>query len=252
MRALGLLAAAWIGAFAVGVAPAQEEDLVAASGVDAIVAVTASLEIELTLLDEDTQRYDQLSGRRARAMARLDELYRSLDQAIRAGDGSGANDVTRLMDQIELAEEERVGLLIAERVLVDRISERRRKIVLFEERLQVLRHQAQQSGGVLSGVWDVSLLPGGQRGQFRIRQSGTLLSGTYTLDGGWTGSLQGTLVNRKVYLVRIDSRLGKMMELEGNLSSDREAIRGTWLNYELAGQQGGTGQWAASRRKSAP
>ena len=92
------------------------------------------------------------------------------------------------------------------------------------------------------------VMPLNQRGTFSLRQGGTLVSGTYRLGGGWTGSLQGTLVNRKVYLVRIDSKLGKSMELEGFLSSDGKTIRGSWLSYELAGSEGSTGQWSATRR----
>ena len=63
---------------------------------------------------------------------------------------------------------------------------------------------------------------------------------------------KGGLVNRKVYLVRIDSKLGKSMELEGYLSADGKRIRGTWLNFELAGREGATGQWSATRRPSSP
>ena len=91
-----------------------------------------------------------------------------------------------------------------------------------------------------------------QRGLFVLRQAGTLVSGTYELDGGWTGSLQGTLVNRKVFLVRIDSKLGRMMELEGFLSGEETLIRGTWLNYELAGAEGASGHWSARKRDSEP
>jgi hypothetical protein len=75
-----------------------------------------------------------------------------------------------------------------------------------------------------------------------------VITGTYRLQGGYSGSLQGTLVNRKLYLVRIDSRLGKMMELEGFVGSDDNTLRGTWLNYELAGAEGSTGHWSATRR----
>jgi hypothetical protein len=55
-----------------------------------------------------------------------------------------------------------------------------------------------------------------------------------------------------VYLVRIDTQLGKIMELEGFLSADGKQMRGTWLNYELAGAEGSTGHWSATRRPSQP
>jgi len=91
-------------------------------------------------------------------------------------------------------------------------------------------------------------MPLQQRGTFSLRQSGTLVSGTYELAGGWTGSVQGTLVKRKVFLVRIDSELGKSMELEGFLSIDGSKIKGTWLNYALSGGEGSTGEWSATKR----
>lgn len=218
------------------------------SGTDAVVAVSASVEVERTLLDEDLRRYRQISARRSRAVERLGELYRSLDLAVERDDTAAADLVLTLMDQIEQAERERTMMITSERVLVDRISERQRKIGLLEERIAALEARAEGAAGLLSGQWDVSLLPVDIGGVFTITQSGTLLSGTYRLEGGWTGSLQGTLVNRKVYLVRIDSKLGRSMELEGYLSSDGGRIRGTWLNYELAGETSGTGQWSAVRR----
>ena len=60
-------------------------------------------------------------------------------------------------------------------------------------------------------------------------------------------SLQGTLVNRKVYLIRIDSQLGRSMEMEGVLSVEGDRIRGSWLNYDLSAEGGAEGQWTASR-----
>lgn len=220
------------------------------SGVDAVVAVSAAVEIERTLLEEDTRRYRQLAARRSRSVERLAELYRSLDLAVERDDPAASALVTALMDQIEQGERDRAAMIAGERSLVDRISERLRKIGLLEERIASLEARVEDSSGALTGQWDVTLLPTDISGVFTISQSGTLLSGTYRLEGGWTGSLQGTLVNRKVYLVRIDSKLGRSMELEGYLSSDGSRVRGTWLDYELAGQQGSTGQWSAVRRAS--
>jgi len=96
------------------------------------------------------------------------------------------------------------------------------------------------------------MLPAGQHGVFDLEQNGTIVSGTYELDGGFTGSLTGTLVERKVHLVRIDSRLGRSMELEGYLSIDGKQIRGSWLSYDLAGDTEPSGQWTAERRAASP
>jgi hypothetical protein len=131
--------------------------------------------------------------------------------------------------------------------LIDGIRQRRRATALIEEELASLQgRQQRRPGGMLDGMWDVQLLPSGQEGSFMLSLSGTVISGTYQLDGGWTGSLQGTLVNRKVYMVRIDSKKGRMMELEGYVASDGTRITGTWLSYELAGA---SGQWSAEKRE---
>ena len=223
-----------------------------AAGVDAVIAVQSSLDVERALLQDDYQRFDQLSARRGRALNRLAELYQALDVAVKRRDSAGPEAVETLMDQIEGAEQQRVSLLTAERVLVDRISERLRKIGILEAQVAALSDHKAKSQGRLTGEWNVVLLPINQRGVFSITQTGTLVSGTYTLEGGWDGSLQGTLVNRKVYLVRVDSKLGRSMEFEGQIQSDGKRITGTWLNYELAGQEGSTGQWSAVRVSAKP
>ena len=100
----------------------------------------------------------------------------------------------------------------------------------------------------MTGVWDVVLLPKEQRGTFDLSQTGAIVTGTYRLSGGFSGSLRGTLVRTKLYLERIDSQLGRSMELEGRLSTDQQKILGTWLSYELADGYGSNGHWSATRR----
>ncbi len=214
---------------------------------EAAVAVAADLEIDQVLLAEDLARYEELTRKRARALDRLGALYSSLDDAVRGGEERA----DLLMQEVERAEAERDELLNSERRLVDGIRERRRRIQLLRERLEVLGAVTQETRGALTGRWDLVLLPLEQRGSFDIRQTGTILSGTYQLEGGWTGSLQGTLVNRKVCLVRIDSKLGRSMEFEGYLAGDGRRIRGSWVSYELAAGEGSTGQWSAQKRSAA-
>ena len=90
-------------------------------------------------------------------------------------------------------------------------------------------------------------MPGMTRGVFVLKQTGTIVSGQYQLEGGWKGSLQGTLVDGKIYLQRIDSKLGRSSELEGFLSGDGGAIRGTWRNYTVNDGTVASGAWTASR-----
>jgi hypothetical protein len=229
----------------------SEEAAAPATSDDAVVAVEAQQAVEATMLAEDLERLDRVSRSRAGVEESLDALYRAQRSALRDANAEAVPRIERLTLEIERNEAERTQLVAGERRLVERIREGRRRIELLEQQLQALHAREREEAGPLSGSWSLVLLPVEQRGTFELVQTGTLLSGTYRLDGGWTGSLQGTLVNRKVYLVRIDSKLGRSMEFEGYLSSDGKQIRGSWLNYELAGGEGSTGQWSA-RKRSAP
>jgi len=214
------------------------------------LSLLAELEVQRILLDEDLERYDRLRAKRADLAGRLAALYRALDTAVQDESGGSLEEVETLAEQVGEVEAERAALLTTQRLLIDRIRERQRTVGLIEEKLAAMPDIQRSLAGPLVGTWDVIFLPGQQRGTFTFSQTGTLINGTYALDGGWTGSLQGTLINRKVYMVRIDSKKGRMMELEGFLSADGMSIRGTWLSYEVIGGDGARGQWSAEKRDS--
>lgn len=250
MRQLGSSLIVGILALFAAVGTVAQEQLPVPDGGPA-AAVAAEIEVERSLLAEDLDRYDRLVRKRDLLASRLAEIYRTLDAAVRSGVGATPEQVDALLEQLGRTEAERGGLLASEVTLVEHIRDRRRRIVLLLEQMELLEGRDRHEAGALTGTWDVVLMPLEQHGLFVLRQAGTLVSGTYELDGGWTGSLQGTLVNRKVFLVRIDSKLGRMMELEGFLSADGRQIRGTWLSYEAAGGEGSTGQWSAQKREEA-
>ena len=214
----------------------------------AATALAADLDVEKTLLSEALVRYQSLSARRGRLLSRLAGLYSELDRVMQAVGAVTSLSVEAVLMQIDAAEGERSRMQASERALIESIIKSARRVDLLQEQLAVLEGDEDVHAGALGGDWQVVFMPLRHRGTFSLRQSGTIISGTYRLDGGWSGSLQGTLVNKKVYLVRIDSKLGKSMELEGVLSSDGETIRGTWLNYELAAGDGSSGQWVATKR----
>jgi len=222
---------------------------VAAAGPEnaAATAVEVERRIELTLLDEDLERYETLVVKRRGIAETLDALYLALGSAVRSGEPGASTRIERLMVEIERTEGERAEVLARERTVVERVRDRRRRLELYVAELAALGQRRDGAEGALGGTWRIVFLPSEQRGTFLLKQTGTLITGTYQLQGGWTGSLQGTLVNRKVFLVRIDSKLGRSMELEGYLSEDGEKILGSWLNYELAGTEGSTGEWSARK-----
>ena len=213
-----------------------------------VAALMAEVGVERTLMDEDLARYLAVGRKRAVSLPRLTDLYAALDIALVSTEPGAPERARAVLEQIGLEEAEGDRARSAERELAERILVRIRRIALLEQQVASLGREVEPEAGLVTGVWEVVLLPFAQRGTFTLRQSGALVSGTYELDGGFRGSLQGTLVNRKVFLVRIDSKLGRSMELEGYLGADGKTIRGNWLNYELAGTEAGTGQWSATRR----
>jgi hypothetical protein len=84
---------------------------------------------------------------------------------------------------------------------------------------------------------------------FTIRQSGTIISGEYQQEGGWRGSLQGTLVNNKVVLHRIDSKLGSSSDLEATVSTDLKSLKGSWQSRVLSDGLPSTGTWTGRKRE---
>lgn len=103
--------------------------------------------------------------------------------------------------------------------------------------------------GVLTGQWNLTVHPGLKGTAYLVHQ-GTLISGTYELSGGWTGSLRGTVVANKVRLERIDSQLGFAAIFYGevNLGADPDVIQGRWEATQLATGLPSAGGWRASRK----
>jgi hypothetical protein len=219
---------------------------------EALAAVAAGLEVERTLLKDDLEGWNGLAARREEVRLRLDAAHESLDAAMRPEAPGSSSELEALVGRVEAEARALAEVVAAERVVLDRVRERRRRIGLLEEKVAALQARAGEAVGPMTATWDISLLPGAQRGRLFLTQKGALVTGTYVLDGGYSGSVQGTLVNRKLVLERIDSRLGRWGKLEGFLSPDGTRLRGTWSRLELAGGEGGEGQWSAVRSGSQP
>jgi hypothetical protein len=237
-----------------GAIRAQEADTAPPPDDPNTAALAAMLRSERVLLEEALEQYRAAARQRPDAIARLVQVHEALEAEV----GRQTEAVPGRIDQLaEIAAQATADFEIrlgAERAAAARVRTHLRSIALLERELADLagKKRPPAETGPLTGTWDLVLMPYEQKGSWVLQQSGAIVSGTYRLQGGYSGSVQGTLVERKLYLVRIDSRLGKMMELEGQLSTDASTIRGTWLNYELAGSEGATGNWVATRRATAP
>lgn len=216
----------------------------------AVTAIAASLDVERDILRGQQELYRQAAADRDAASRKLSMLLADLD-AIVQGTGPVSSETTAAKEkEIAEAESRRSAAIERCREVLGRIFAAQERVTGLEKKLTSLRGGEQRLAKEnVSGSWQVLYLPGNNRGVFALRQSGTILQGVYQLDGGWKGSLQGTFIDGKVYLQRIDSKLGRSSELDGYLSADGGSIRGTWRNYNLTDGATSAGSWTASRQE---
>ena len=214
----------------------------------AIYALRIQLEVEQKQFDDDLQRYADVAPAREEARARVRRLSEELDGMVLGKTDSTLEEVEKREGELARAERDLDLLVVEARELRRRIRSGGDRITLLQDRLARLTRSLPTDTESVTGVWDVTYLPSSDKGVFTLRQSGTLLVGEYALEGGWRGSLQGTIVGGKVLLHRIDSKLGQSQDLEGNLSSDGRTLRGHWQNLILSGGTITTGNWVAQKR----
>jgi len=123
----------------------------------------------------------------------------------------------------------------------------------MEGLLERMGEAAELAEDPLSGTWDLVLEPGGQEGKMELELNGTLVSGTYYLSGGWSGSMRGTLVAGKVRLERVDSQLGFAAVFYGGLdvSRARPRLDGMWEGTHLTAGLPSSGTWTATKADEA-
>ena len=244
-----LPAAACLAAFA---APALAQDLKRPEEqLAAIYALRIQLEIEQIQLDGDLQRYAAVAPAREEARAKVRRLSEELDDMVQGQAEATPEEIQNREAEVARAEKDLEVIASEARELRGRIRSSHDRIALLQDRLGRLRKALPSDNESLTGSWDITYLPSGDKGVFTLRQSGTLLVGEYVLEGGWRGSLQGTIVNAKILLHRIDSKLGHSQNLEGSLSPEGRTIRGNWQNFILSGGQPSAGNWVAQKRERA-
>lgn len=205
-------------------------------------AARAELTRERRRLVADSTRLSDISRRLEAALNELAAASRSVAEAAGRSE-TGTDEIVRREEALAAAEQEVKSLLERRRLLADRLVERRRTIAFLETEIAGKGRQAD----VVTGRWAVVVEPGEQRGTFRMNLDGTLVSGEYTLDGGFSGSLRGTLVSDRLRLERVDSRLGFSTVYFGRVARDGAAIAGTWEATTLGTGSGSSGRWRAVR-----
>ena len=214
----------------------------------AIYALRVQLQIEQISLDGALQHYADIARARASLNSRLVRRYEDLDNMVEGREESDPELVRRAEEGVVEIEHRLLALSQDGLRTRARIREIHDRIDILQDRIARLRRTLPSDAESLTGTWDVSYLPSGDKGVFTLRQSGTLLVGEYILEGGWKGSLQGTFVDGKLLLHRIDSKLGRSSDLEGILGPNGQTIRGTWQSFILSSGQPSSGSWIARKQ----
>jgi hypothetical protein len=220
---------------------AQEPTTGTSAGVTASPsAAQTELRLERSLLSLDLVSYNEARERARRAQQSVNDVLTRLDQAL-AGDSVSLATLEALQDDLDAA---RAAARITEDRLsghLQRIQERLRRIGLLDGGAA----GAQRAADPLTGRWRVAVLPQNATATFDLRLNGTVVSGSYQVDGGSAGSFRGTYAGGTLRLERIDARGGFDSVWEGTVTNGR--ITGTWMANQLATGQPNRGDWTAVR-----
>jgi hypothetical protein len=214
-----------------------------APAADPSESVRGELSRERRRLSAEVARLADISKRLDAALSLLAAATRAVTDGVTRAD-VGSDELARREDAVADAEADVRSLLERRRLVADRIVDRKRAIAMLEADAV-----SRKPTDALTGRWAVMIDPGEQRGVFRMTLDGTLISGDYVLDGGYTGSLKGTLVNDKVRLERVDSKLGFSTVYNGRLARDGATIAGTWESTQFGDAGPGQGRWTAAREE---
>jgi len=204
------------------------------------------LDVERRGLGEDAEDLERISSRLARNEGRATQAAYQLAQLVRDGSVDRMA-IDNLVDTLADADARRQADRDLRAQVASRIADRARHVRLLREEIN-RRRAVVRVTDPLTGRWDVQVNPGPRRGTMRLVLDGTLISGDYTLDGNFRGSVRGTLVGDKVTLQRIDSLHGFDATFYGKLIQvPTRRLIGSWEATTLAPATGPTaGTWVGS------
>jgi len=180
------------------------------------------------------------------AWTRLEQQTGGLMLAQREGE---TVDSLRLRDEeLRKVEADMLAALSKSQQLRRSMLENRTMLAAIEVEVRRLSAAVGAAEGPLDGTWQL-VMESGQEGLAFLQQQGTLVSGTYALSGGFTGSFRGTYVSGKVRLERIDSEIGFAAIFYGRLVGRGEGreLRGNWEATQVASGLPSRGGWTARR-----
>ncbi len=151
-------------------------------------------------------------------------------------------------DDLRKAETELLAAMFEAQQARSAIVENRTMIASIELEVRALAAEIGGPDAPLTGAWHFVVEPG-QEGTAYILQQGTLVTGTYSLSGGFSGSFRGTFVAGKVRLERIDSQYGFAAIYYGRLvgRGRNSRLQGNWEATQLTSGLPSMGNWTATR-----
>jgi hypothetical protein len=219
------------GAQAPAAAPPPERPVSAANQTE--------LRLEQRLLSLDLVAYKETRQREGLSRQRVTEVLARLDQVL-ASDTVALGTLEGLQDELAIA---RGAAHTAEERLngqLDRLEERLRRIALLETDTG-----APVRTDALTGRWRVTIQPQNLTAVFDLRLDGTVVGGSYQVNGSTGGSFRGTLADGHLRMQRLDAKGGFDSTWEGSVGNGR--IIGTWTTNELVTGQPNRGEWTAVR-----
>lgn len=205
----------------------------------------SEIKLEKRLLETDLSSLNYLYNSWRSKVAAISELQTSLVKAMQS-DTANPGAIEDLLQQIsvELALAQSYGSQI--QLLNERIWARQKRIEIMEAEKSESKAR-EEVEDPLSGEWQVQIMPQDLKGKFVLKLSGTLVSGTYELSGGWKGSLKGTLVGNRIRLERIDAEQGYVAIYYGKVDLENFVISGTWESTLFTTGGPITGNWSGRK-----
>jgi hypothetical protein len=187
------------------------------------------------------------------ARQQLRELWSQLEQQsgglVRAQQEGETVDSLRLRDDdLRRIESEFISAIANFQQVRRTTLDNRTMLAALTTEVERLSAEVGESEAPLTGTWRLVVEPG-QDGLAYFQQQGTLVTGTYALSGGFSGSFRGTLVAGKVRLERIDSQIGFAAIFYGRLVGQGRNLRlqGNWEATQLANGLASAGNWTGAK-----
>ena len=210
-------------------------------------ALRTMIEVQKKVVAASLAKLERRQADLEEAWSRVDRLSADLVRA--EGEGETEKSLSLRDQDLRIAEGTLVMAVLSCQQLRSALMTSQQSLKQLQDKLRQLEKKGKKGRDAISGKWKVVIDPGGQEGVMTLDLDGTLVNGTYRLDGGWTGSLRGTFVAGKIRLERIDAQLGfaAVYHAVVRVSDGAGHMEGSWEGTHLTVGMPGSGTWVAEK-----